>query len=113
MVRRSFDPASTITVEGTTLRGSTDFIAQSRGAIPSVNGAGDVFGGTPGDTVGLASRDQIAGKVVELKSAPGGGFGGGRPGGGGGRGGFAALRPLSDAAAIVMVTDALSPPAVQ
>ena len=48
-----------------------------------------------------------------LKSAPGGGLGVGRPGGGGGRGGFAALRALSDAAAIVMVTDALSPAAVQ
>jgi len=113
MVRRAFDPASTISVEATTLRGGTDFIAQSRGAIPSLNGAGVVFGGTAGDTVGLPSRDQIAGKIIVLKSAPGGGFGGGRPGGGGGRGGFAALRALSDAAAIVMVTDALSPAAVQ
>ena len=87
-------------------------IAQTRGAIPSLNGAGVVFGGTVGDTAGLPSHDQIAGKIVVLKSAPGGGFGGGRPGGGG-RGGFAALRALSDAAAIVMVTDALSPAAVR
>ena len=115
MVRRSFDPASTITVGGTTLRGGTDFIAQTRGAVPSLAGASVVFGGTAGDTAGLPSHDQIAGKIVVLKSAPGGGFGGGRPvgGGGGGRGGFAALRALSDAAAIVMVTDALSPAAIQ
>jgi hypothetical protein len=113
MVRRAFDPASTMTVDGKTLRGGTDFIAQSRGAIPSLSGASVVFGGTAGDTMGLPSRDQIAGRIVVLKSAPGGGFGGGRPGGGGGRGGFAALRALSDAAAIVMVTDALSSAAVQ
>ena len=111
MVRRAFDPASTITVDGATLRGGTDFIAQSRGAIPSLNGASVLFGGTAGDTTGLPSHDQIAGKIVVVKSAPGGGPGGGRQGGGG-RGGFAALRALSDAAAIVMVTDALSPAAV-
>src|SRR6476659_800043 len=103
MVRRSFDPASTITIGGTTLRGGTDFIAQSRGAIPSLDGASVVFGGTAGDTAGLPSPDQIAGKIVVLKSAPGGAVGSGRPGGGGGgRGGFAALRALSDAVAIVM-----------
>jgi hypothetical protein len=108
MVRRAFDPASTIAVDGTTLRGGTDFIAQSRGAIPSLNGAAVVFGGTAGDTTGLPSHDQIAGKIVVLKSVVGGG--GGRPGG---RGGFAALRAFSDAAAVVMVTDALTPAAVQ
>ncbi len=114
MVRRSFDPASTITVGGTTLHGGTDFIAQARGPIPSLSGASVVFAGTVGDTTGLPSHDQIAGKIVVLKSAPGGGFGGGRPGGGGGgRGGFAALRALSDAAAVAIVTDALSPAAVQ
>jgi len=66
--------------------------------------------GTAADTTDLPSHDQIAGKIVVLESAPGGGPGGGRPGG---RGGFAALRAWSDAAAIVMVTDALSPAAVQ
>ena len=110
MVRRSLDPASTITVEGKTLRGGSDFIAQTRGAIPTLGGAGVVFGGTVGDTTSYPSHDEIAGKIVVLKSAPGGG----RPGaGGGGRGGFAALRALSDAVAVVMVTDALSPAAVQ
>jgi hypothetical protein len=111
MIRRAFDPASTITVEGKTLHGGTDFIATSRGAIPSLGGTGVVFGGTMGDTSGLPSHDQIAGKIVVMKAAPGGGFGGGRPGGG--RGGFGALRALSDAAAIVTVTDAISPGAVQ
>jgi hypothetical protein len=113
MVRRSFDPASTITVEGTTLRGGTDFIATSRGAIPTLNNAGVVFGGTAGDTTGLPSHDQLAGKIVVLQGAPGGAFGGRPGGGGGGRGGFAALRAFADAAAIVTVTDALSPAAVQ
>jgi len=111
MVRRAFDPASTITVDGATLRGGTDFIAQSRGSIPSLNGASVVFGGTAGDTTGLPSHDQIAGKIVVLRSAPGGGSIAGRPAGG--RGGFAALRALSDAAAIVIVTDALSAAAVR
>ena len=110
MVRRAFDPASTITVDGTTLRGGTDFIAQSRGAIASLSGASVVFGGMAGDTTGLPSHDQTAGKIVVLKSQPGSGAAGGRPGG---RGAFAALRALSDAVAIVMVTDALSPAAVQ
>jgi hypothetical protein len=61
--------------------------------------------GTAADTTDLPSHDQIAGKIVVLRSAPGGGPGGGRPGG---RGGFAALRAWSDAAAIMMVTDAVA-----
>src|SRR4029450_7372746 len=81
MIRRSFDPASTITVGGTTLRGGTDFIAQSRGAIPSLDGAGVVFGGTVGDTASLASRDQIAGKIVVLNPPQRGRGGPGGPGG--------------------------------
>jgi hypothetical protein len=114
MVRRSFDAASTITVGGTTLRGGTDFIAQTRGAILSLNGAGVVFGGTAGDTTTFPSRDQIAGKIVILKPAPGGGAAGrGGPGGGGGGGrGLAALRGLSDAVAVATVTDALTPAVV-
>ncbi len=111
MIRRAFDPASTITVGGTTLRGGTDFIAASRGAIPSLNGVGVVFGGTAGDTTALPSHDQIAGKIVILKAAPGGGGFGGRPGGGGGRGG-AGLRAFADAAAIATVTEAISPAAL-
>jgi hypothetical protein len=114
MVRRSFDPASTITVDGKTLRGGTDFIAQTRGAIPSIDGASVVFGGTAGDTTSFPSRDQIAGKIVVLKGGAAGGVGGGRPGGGGGgRGGLAAIRALGDALAVVTVIDALSPAAVQ
>ena len=112
MIRRAFDPASTITVDGTTLRGGTDFIATTRGAVPPLNGVGVVFGGTTGDTSSYPSHDQIAGKVVVLKAAPGGGRGGfGGPGGG--RAALAALRALSDAVAIVTVTEALSPAAVQ
>jgi hypothetical protein len=106
MVRRSFDPASTITIGSTTLRGGSDFIAQSRGAIPSLDGASVVFGGTAGDTTGLPSHDQIAGKIVVLKAAPGGGFAGGRPGAGGGDAADLPRSALSDAVAIVIVTDA-------
>ena len=111
MVRRSFDPASTISVGGTTLRGGTDFVATTRGAIPSLDGAGVVFGGTAGDTTSFPSRDAIRGKIVVLKAAPGGAGFGGR-GGGGGRG-QAALRGLSDAVAIATVTDNLSPEVVR
>jgi len=109
MIRRAFDPASTITVGSTTLRGGTDFIAQARGAIPTLSGVGVVFGGTAGDTTSLPSHDQMAGKIVVLKAAPGGAGFGGR--GGGGRG-FGALRAFSDAVAIATVTDALTPAAV-
>ena len=107
MIRRSFDPASTITVGGTTLHGGTDFVATSRGTIPSLSGAGVVFGGTAGDTAMLASHDQIAGKIVVVKSSGGAGLGGR-----GGRGAFAALRALGDAVAIVNVSDALAPAVV-
>ena len=113
MIRRAFDPASTITVDGRTLNGGTDFIATTRGAIPSLAGAAVVFGGTAGDTTSYPSHDQIAGKIVVLKPAPGAGGRGGFGGPGGGRGAFAALRALSDAVAIVTVTDALAPAAVQ
>jgi hypothetical protein len=112
MIRRAFDPASTITVDGTTLRGGVDFIATTRGPVPSLSGAGVVFGGTMGDTSTYPAHDQVAGKIVVLRAAAGGGRGGfGGPGGG--RGAFAALRALSDAVAIVTVTDALSPVAVR
>ena len=110
MVRRAFDPASTITVGGTTLRGGTDFIAQTRGAIPSLNGASVIFGGTAGDTTTFPSRDQLRSKIVVLKAAPGGAGFGGR--GGGGRG-QAALRGLSDAVAVATITDELTPAAVR
>ena len=113
MIRRAFDPASTITVDGTTLRGGADFIATTRGPVPSLNGVSVVFGGTVGDTSSYPTHDQIAGKIVVLKAAPGAGGRGGFGGPGGGRGAFAALRALSDAVAIVTVTDALSSAAVQ
>jgi hypothetical protein len=111
MIRRAFDPASTISVGGTTLHGGTDFIAQARGAIPSLDGVGVVFGGMAGDTTSFPSRDEIRGKIVVLKAAPGSAGFAGR-GAGGGRG-QAALRALSDAVAIATVTDNLSPALVQ
>jgi len=110
MIRRAFDPASTISVGGTTLRGGTDFIAQSRGAIPSLGGAAVVFGGTMGDTTSYPGADAVRGKIVVLRPAAGGAGFGGR--GGGGRG-FGALRQFSDAAAIATVTDALNPALVR
>jgi hypothetical protein len=70
-----------------------------------------VFGGTAGDTTSFPSRDQIRGKIVILKAAPGG-AGVGRGGGGGGRA-QAALRAFSDAVAVATVTDALSPELVR
>jgi hypothetical protein len=115
MIRRSFDPASTITVGGTTLRGGIDFIAQTRGASPSLDGASVIFGGIAGDTTTYPSRDQIDGKIVVLKLPLGAGGGGrGAVGGaGGGRGLLVAMRPLTDALAVVTVTEALSPAQVQ
>jgi hypothetical protein len=110
MIRRAIDPASTISVDGTTLRGGTDFVAQTRGAIPSLNGASVIFGGTAGDATTFPSADELRGKIVVLKAAPGGAGFGGR--GGGGRGN-AAVRALSEAVAIATVTDVLSPAVVQ
>jgi hypothetical protein len=107
MIRRSFDPASTIIVGSTTLRGGSDFVATARGAIPSLDGVGVVFGGTAGDTTSYPSRDEVRGKIVVLKAAPGVGFAGRGAGGGAGRG-QTALRALSDAVAIATVTDNLS-----
>ena len=113
MIRRSFDPTSTIIVGSTTLRGGTDFIATTRGAIPSLDGAGVVFGGTAGDTTSFPSREEIRGKIVVLKAAPGVGGFAGRGGGGGAGRGQAALRALSDAVAIATITDNLSPEVVR
>jgi hypothetical protein len=113
MIRRAFDPASTITVGATTLRGGTDFIAQTRGALPSLDGAGVVFGGTAGDTTSYPSRDQIRGNIVVLKAGAGGGGFAARGGAGGAGRAQAALRALSDAVAIATVTDNLTPALVQ
>ena len=113
MIRRAFDPASTITVGGTTLRGGTDFIAQTRGALPSLNGAGVVFGGTAGDTTSFPSREEIRGKIVVLKAAAGAGGLAGRGGGGGAGRAQAAFRALGDAVAIATVTDSLTPALVR
>ena len=85
MVRRAFDPRSTITVGGTTLRGGTDFVATVQGAtIPSLGSMDVVFGGQPGDSTALPP-EQIRGKL--LLQLPGRGAAGGGRGGRGGRGG--------------------------
>jgi hypothetical protein len=87
-------------------------VAQTRGAIPSLNGASVIFGGTAGDTTTFPTRDQVRGKIVVLKALPGGAGLGGRGGGGGGRA-QAALRALSDAVAVATVTDELTPAVVR
>ncbi len=121
MLRRTFDPASTITVGGTTLRGGIDFIATSRGAVRRIDGAAVVFGGMALDTSNLLSADQVRGRIVVVRQRRGAGagaaFGGGGGGGGGGGRGAAAFRPytesLSGAVAIGTIADSLSATAVR
>ena len=114
MVRRSFDPASTITIGSTTLRGGTrlhradsrrDSVAQWRERRVRRHGRRHDRLAEPRSDRGEDCRAQSRARRWRRRGRPGGG--------GGGRGGFAALRALSDAVAIVMVTDALSPAAVQ
>jgi hypothetical protein len=119
MLRRTFDPASTITVDGTTLHGGTDFIpsAPYRSSARTLE-AQVIFGGTAGDTTNPLTAEQVAGKIVVLKAAPRGagggrgGRGGGGGGGGGGRGGRGG-GAFAGAAAIATISDALDPGAVR
>jgi hypothetical protein len=113
MIRRAFDPASLITVEGGTLHGGSDFLAMSRGVVGSIDRAQVVFGGTALDTTNLLTPGQVTGKIVLLR-APAGGQ---RGGFGGRRGAAGALRAyfesLNGAAAIATIGDELSAAQVQ
>src|SRR5207237_949413 len=89
MIRRAFDETSTITVDGKTLHGGTDFIASApAGAALSLGVVEVVFGGRAGDTTDALTSDQLRGKMLlQLPAQRGAGRGG--FGGRGGRGGGA------------------------
>ena len=89
VIRRSLDPASTISGSGVTLHAGTDFVATGRGNVRSLGDAAIVYGGVQGDTTGGLTPDQVQGKVIAYRAPAGAGRGrGGFPGGGrGGRGG--------------------------
>jgi hypothetical protein len=107
MIRRALDPVSMITVLGGTLRGGTDFIATSRGVVPSIDRAQVVFGGTAFDTTDLLTPGQVQGKIVVVRSPAG--AEGGRRFFGGRRGAFRAyMESLNGAAAIATIADELS-----
>jgi hypothetical protein len=111
MVRRAFALTSSMTVGGTTLRAGSDFVAAARGAVRPIDGAQVIFGGTAFDTTNMLSPDQVAGKIVVLTPAAGGG----------GRGAFFGRRrafraffdALSGAAAVATITDAIDPEMVE
>ncbi len=63
---REFDPTSTLTVDGQTFKGGTDFTATISGTSASLNGLPVVFGGTALDTTHILSNDAVAGKVLVL-----------------------------------------------
>jgi hypothetical protein len=90
MIRRAFNAKSTITVEGTTLRGGTDFIASApSGTVASSYTLDVVFNGRAGDSSGALSPEQTRGKLL-LQYPAERGAGRGGFGGRGGRGGGAA-----------------------
>ncbi len=102
VVQRSFDPTSTISVDGATLNGIKDFVPGGGrgGASRSIDGAQVIYGGVAGDTLNPLTADQVRGKLVVF-SAPPPQAGGGRGGraGGGGRGGRGNANPtMADAA---------------
>ena len=89
VIRRSLDPASTISAPGVTLHGGTDFIATGRGNVRSLGDAAIVYGGVAGDTTAGLTPEQVQGKIIAYRAPAGagrgrGGFGGGGRGGRGG-----------------------------
>ena len=115
MIRRAFATRSTITVDGATLRGGTDFIASAgRGAMPRLGTLEVVFVGNAADTNSALAPEQVRGKLVLVLPAPrglGGGGGGGR-GGFGGRGGAGGSRQTAGAAAVATI-EAITPQALR
>ncbi len=112
VIRRSLDPASTISAPGVTLHGGTDFIATGRGNVRSLADAPIIYGGVQGDTTGGLTPEQVQGKVIAYRAPAGagrgrGGFGGGGRGGrGGGNGAGQALARA--AAGQITIADQLS-----
>lgn len=72
MVNRALDPGTAITVNGTTLRAFTDFIA-SAGRTPSrsIDGVKVVYGGVAGDNENALSADEARGRLVVLAASAG------------------------------------------
>src|SRR5215510_984873 len=66
---RSIDPASAITVEGTTLKLGVDFgTTPGRGDSRSIDGAQVVYGGIRGDATNPLIADQVRGKLVVFQA---------------------------------------------
>lgn len=118
VVLRSLDPKSTIVANGKTFTAGKDFVAtagRGGGPMPKFPSGAVIYNGRTGDTAGALTAQQVKGKIVLNRAAPGG-FGGGRGfGGGGGRGaggrgagGFGAPNPLDSALAVVTVVDSLT-----
>ena len=106
---RVVSKASSIMAGGKTFHPGADFSAAG-GADRAATGD-VIFGGTQGDTVNALSADDARGKIVVMLPGAGGGrggFGGGR----GGRGG-AANNPLAGAAAVVTVSERITPARLQ
>jgi hypothetical protein len=111
MIHRAFDTTSVIAAGGTTLKGGVDFLATTRGGVPSLDGAQVIYGGTMFDTTNALTAEQVAGKIVLFERPAG--MGGGRFFARG-RGGFGAFRAMTQsAAAVATITDALSPDEVR
>jgi len=70
-ISRRFDPNTTLTVDGGSLVGLTDFVATPfRGAAPlPLDGVQVIYGGVLGDTAHALTTDQAAGKLVVLTLA--------------------------------------------
>jgi hypothetical protein len=97
MIRRAFSEKSTITVDGTTLRGGTDFIASApTGVVAASNALDVVFNGRAGDSAGALPTDQTRGKLVLQYPAERGAGRGGFGGRGGRGGGAAAVATIED-----------------
>ena len=92
-ISRRFDPNTTLTFDGGSIVGLTDFVAAPfRGASPrALDGAQVVYGGIVGDSTHAITAEQAAGKIVVLSSS------GATPAR------FAATSPLAQAAAVVVV----------
>ena len=71
LVDRAYDDASTFGTGATTFTAWRDFLPRDQGAGRSIDGARVVFGGTWGDSASLISLDQVRGKFVVIRVAPG------------------------------------------
>jgi hypothetical protein len=77
---RTIDPASAITVDGTTLKLGADFgAAPGRGDPRSIDGVQVVYGGVRGDATNPLTADQVRGKLVVFQAPPAAPTGAGQP----------------------------------